>query len=71
MGFLVVVGVLQFAYCVLVGNYVSFFLALLSLLYYRERENGKRIGIGCGLQERERENGKKQIDTHESPGMEM
>lgn len=28
MGFLVVVGVLQFVYCVLVGNYVSLLVSL-------------------------------------------
>ena len=34
MGFLVVVGVLQFVYCVLAGNYVSLFTSLMLFLCF-------------------------------------
>lgn len=45
MAFLVLVGVLQFAYCVLVGNYVSFlfsFSLFLSLEDWGEGGGGRR-----------------------------
>ena len=37
MGFLVVVGVLQFLYCLIVGNYVSLFLSFLVFLEKDEK----------------------------------
>ena len=45
MGFLVVVGVLQFVYCILAGNYVRYFLASLLLLFGGCRERSLSIGI--------------------------
>lgn len=42
MAFLVLVGVLQFVYCVLVGNYVSLF----SLSLFLEGEEGQEGGRG-------------------------
>lgn len=37
MAFLVLVGALQFVYCVLVGNYVSLFFLFFSFLFWRMR----------------------------------
>lgn len=40
MAFLVLVGALQFVYCVLVGNYVSFSVFSFSLFFWRREEGG-------------------------------
>lgn len=47
MGFLVVVGALQFVYCVLVGNYVRIFLLFSVLPCWDEAEHPRlRMGVG-------------------------
>lgn len=50
MAFLVLVGALQFVYCVLVGNYVSFSMFSFSLFFW-----GREGGGGYGRQGRRRE----------------